>query len=141
MVQSILSDDEEELSFSSYATARTDQLTGTAGTSVSTRTMVLSETSDTLVGGEEMFHTLQDVEDLAPDCLATASIPSRPPLHPPHLHPSSSLAGAVSQGTHGSRAGAQGRCAGHVCSVHAHVEATTRAGVRACGGGARSAGG
>ena len=75
MVQSILSDDEEELSFSSYATARTDQLTGTAGTSVSTRTMVLSETSDTLVGGEEMFHTLQDVEDLAPDCLATASIP------------------------------------------------------------------
>ena len=69
MVQSILSDEEEELSFSSYATARTDQLTGTTGTSVSTRTMVLSETSDTLVGGEEMFHTLQDVEDLTPDTL------------------------------------------------------------------------
>ena len=85
MVQSILSDDEEELSFSSYATARTDQLTGTAGTSVSTRTMVLSETSDTLVGGEEMFHTLQDVEDLAPDCLATASIPSLLSLPPEHL--------------------------------------------------------
>lgn len=82
MVQSILSDEEEELSFSSYATARTDQLTGTTGTSVSTRTMVLSETSDTLVGGEEMFHTLQDVEDLTPDTIG--SVPSLLSL-PPEL--------------------------------------------------------
>ena len=95
MVQSILSDDEEELSFSSYATARTDQLTGvTTGASVSTRTMFLSETtntlaggetleSDTLITGEEMFHTLQDVEDLAPDS-TMASVPSLLSL-PPEL--------------------------------------------------------
>jgi len=83
MVQSILSDEDEELSFSSYATARTDQLTGTAEASASTRTLVLSETSDTLVGGEEMFHTLQDVEELVPD--SVTNIPSLLSLPPEYL--------------------------------------------------------
>ena len=55
MVQSLPSDDdEEELSFSSYATAKGDP-------TVSSRTLVVSETSDTLVG-DEQFHTLQDGE-------------------------------------------------------------------------------
>ena len=83
MVQSILSDEDEELSFSSYATARTDRLTGTAEASASTRTLVLSETSDTLVGGEEMFHTLQDVEELVPD--SVTNIPSLLSLPPEYL--------------------------------------------------------
>lgn len=79
MVQSLPIDDEEEddeLSFSSYATAKAEQLG-----SASTRTLVLSPSSlsSTLVG-EEMFHTLQDVEDLAPDP-GPVSLLSVPPEH------------------------------------------------------------
>jgi len=74
MVQSLISDEEEEeLSFSSYATAKGD-------TSVSSRTLIVSETSDTLVG-EEQFHTLQDVEDLTPDHHNVPSLLSVPPDH------------------------------------------------------------
>ena len=81
MVQSLPIDDEEEddeLSFSSYATAKAEQLG-----SASTRTLVLSPSSlsSTLVG-EEMFHTLQDVEDLAPDPgPGPVSLLSVPPEH------------------------------------------------------------
>jgi len=63
--------DEEDLSLSSsYTTAK-------ASTS---RTLHLSDTSDTLVG-EEQFHTLQDVEDLTPD-----TIPSLLSLSPDQVN-------------------------------------------------------
>ena len=84
MVQSLpIDDDDEELSFSSYATAKTEQLTsvtGVTGGSVRTRTSLVSDTSDTLVG-DDQFHTLQDVEDLTPDTVNVPSLLSLPPEH------------------------------------------------------------
>ena len=81
MVQSLPSDDEEELSFSSYTTAKAEQLTsGSVVTSGVTRTSLVSETSDTLVG-DDQFHTLQDVEDLTPDTVNVPSLLSLPPEH------------------------------------------------------------
>ena len=81
MVQSLpIDDDDEELSFSSYATAKTEQLTSVTGGSVRTRTSLVSDTSDTLVG-DDQFHTLQDVEDLTPDTVNVPSLLSLPPEH------------------------------------------------------------
>ena len=57
-LQSLPHDEDEDSLSSSYTTAK-------ASTS---RTLCLSETSDTLVG-DEQFHTLQDVEDLTPDTI------------------------------------------------------------------------
>ena len=51
MVQSLVCDEEEE-SFSSYTTAKADQLTNTHLFSV-------TDTSNTLVAGDDEFHTLQ----------------------------------------------------------------------------------
>lgn len=51
MVQSLVCDEEEE-SFSSYTTAKADQLTNT-------HLFSLTDTSNTLVAGEDEFHTLQ----------------------------------------------------------------------------------
>jgi len=72
MVQSLLCDDDEhDSSFSSYTTAKADQLTST---------VCLSLTNDTLVG--EQFHTLQDVEDLTHD----QTVPSLLSLPPEKLN-------------------------------------------------------
>ena len=57
-LQSLPHDEEDEFLSSSYTTAK-------ASTS---RTLRLSDTSDTLVG-EDQFHTLEDVEDLTPDTI------------------------------------------------------------------------
>ena len=65
-ISSLPHDEDDEIPSSSYTTAK-------ASTS---RSLCLSDTSDTLVGEEE-FHTLQDVEDLSPD-----SIPSLLSLAP-----------------------------------------------------------
>jgi len=78
-VQSLPSDEEEELSFSSYTTAKAEQLSHL--TSGITRSSLLSETSDTLVP-DDQFHTLQDVEDLTPD---TVNIPSLLSIQPETL--------------------------------------------------------
>ena len=80
MVQSLLSDDEEELSFSSYTTAKASQLT-----TDTSRTLVLSEPSDYVVD-DEQFHTLQDVEDLTPDTAAANHLPqSLLAVNPEHV--------------------------------------------------------
>jgi len=80
MVQSLLSDDEEELSFSSYTTAKASQLT-----TDTSRTLVLSEPSDYVVD-DEQFHTLQDVEDLTPDTAANNHLPqSLLAVNPEHV--------------------------------------------------------
>ena len=80
MVQSLLSDDEEELSFSSYTTAKASQLT-----TDTCRTLVLSEPSDYVVD-DEQFHTLQDVEDLTPDTAANNHLPlSLLAVNPEHV--------------------------------------------------------
>jgi len=78
-VQSLPSDEEEELSFSSYTTAKAEQLSHL--TSGITRSSLVSETSDTLVP-DDQFHTLQDVEDLTPD---TVNIPSLLSIQPETL--------------------------------------------------------
>ena len=66
-ISSLPHDEDDEIPSSSYTTAKA---------SSSSRSLFLSDTSDTLVGEEE-FHTLQDVEDLTPD-----SIPSLLSLPP-----------------------------------------------------------
>jgi len=74
MVQSLLCDDDTELdsTFTSYTTAKADQLTST---------VCLSLTNDTLVD-DEQFHTLQDVEDLDHD----KTVPSLLSLPPEQLN-------------------------------------------------------
>lgn len=73
MVQSLLRDDEElDSTFSSYTTAKADQLTST---------VCLSLTNDTLVD-DEQYHTMQDVEDLAHD----KTVPSLLSLPPEQLN-------------------------------------------------------
>lgn len=74
MVQSLLRDDEElDSTFSSYTTAKADQLTST---------VCLSLTNDTLVVDDEQYHTMQDVEDLAHD----KTVPSLLSLPPEQLN-------------------------------------------------------
>lgn len=74
MVQSLLRDDEElDSTFSSYTTAKADQLTST---------VCLSLTNDTLVVDDEQYHTMQDVEDLTHD----KTVPSLLSLPPEQLN-------------------------------------------------------
>ena len=96
MVQSLLSDDEEELSFSSYTTAKASQLT-----TDTSRTLVQSEQGDYLVD-DEQFHTLQDVEDLTPDTTAghlPQSLLAVDPAHVAELVGKYNAAMPVGQGT------------------------------------------
>jgi len=77
-IQSLPSDDEEELSFSSYTTAKAEQLSQL--TSGAPHPSLVSQTSDTLVpDDQDQFHTLQDVEDLTPDTVNIPSLLSIPP--------------------------------------------------------------
>ena len=77
-IQSLPSDDEEELSFSSYTTAKAEQLSQL--TSGAPHSSLVSQTSDTLVpDDQDQFHTLQDVEDLTPDTVNIPSLLSIPP--------------------------------------------------------------